>query len=130
MESVGVLVDNRLKAHEEKVFAEIRAIQVRTSALESKAASCTETGGVSVQGNASKRACSAPGSSNLSTLSFCTVITGFPSRSRRKDIETYMRQRMAEHEEWSSYEPFAPNIRGSVALIKMKSMGAVYRFVR
>ena len=107
---------------------EIQAPKDRTSDLESKITS----GPTSVHGNASKRPRSHPPSSpqsHTSTKSACAVITGFPKCYRKKDIEAFVNTKLQLQEDWKQYKAFAPNVRGTVGMIKMTTTQEVSKFI-
>ena len=128
MKQVGVLLDTRLEAHEAKIMNEIRALQERTKALEAKG---SNEEGVVTGAVAAKRARSeprtAPGKHELKPV---VVLTGFPFNSRKKELEEFVRNRLAEQEEWRNLIAFAPSVRSSVVMVKMRSRDEVFEFIR
>jgi hypothetical protein len=127
---IAKAVDEKLAAHEEKLCAEIRALQERTAALEGRPNLRVPSGMIpgAQPGNASKRARSAPAEGEERQDRPCAVITGFPVGTRRKDIEQFVNDKLKATEGWSHLKAFAPNIRGTVALIRMDEKEAVYEF--
>ena len=117
-EAISVVVDKKLAAHEEKMFAEIRALRDRTAALESRPRAKVSNPDV-VGGGAWKRARSEPTAGRDNQEQPCAVITGFPAGTRRKDIEEFANEKLKMMEHWSHLKAFAPNVRGTVAMVRM-----------
>ena len=117
-------VDERFKEHEERIFAQIKAVQDRASVLEAQMA-----GGAQAQGNAWKRYRSEPKSFGNKDETKCAVLTGFPKNLRKSDIETFVKNQLAATEQWANLKCYAPNIRGTVCIIKLESRSEVTKFV-
>ena len=128
MKQVGVLLDNRLEAHEAKIMTEIRALQKRTEALETKCASDE----ASVAGTANaKRARSEPWPAPVKhELKPVVVLTGFPFNSRKQELESFVKSKLKDMEQWSHLTPFAPGVRASSVLVKVRSRDEVFEFIQ
>ena len=127
-EVVQSTIDLRLNEHEERLMAEIRALKDRTSTLETKMAEEPKV----PSGNAWKRPRSEPpggGKSQHTQDSQTAVLTGFPKNSRKKDIEEFLKQKLSGREEWKGYKGYAPNVRGTVGMIKMNTKPEVNKFI-
>jgi hypothetical protein len=107
---------------------DIQKLQVRTSALEDLVSG--PSANANGQGTAAKRFRSAPASSDHRKERSCAVVTGCPPATRRKDIQEFVNRKLKESEEWKHLESFAPNVRGTVALVRMSSVDAVHSFAR
>ena len=57
------------------------------------------------------------------------VLARFPWDSRKKDIEAWVKEELAARPEWADLVGFAPGVRSSQALIKIKSQEDVWDFV-
>ena len=121
---VGKMVDQRLEAHHANIMKEIQELRARTEALEG--------GGQGPKAaNASKRARSEPrGRAEKHEVQPVVVLTGFPRNSRRAEIVKFVKEKLAEHPEWSELETFTPNIRSSIAMVKVNSKDEVFEFAR
>ena len=128
MQSVGKLIDQKLEAHEEKVMREIRALQARTETL--------EKGGIGDQAQAAgpaaaKRARSEPRTvSQKHELKPLVVLTGFPFNSRKQELEGFIRTQLDQREEWKHLIAFAPGVRASAVMIKVKSKDEMFDFIQ
>ena len=102
----------------------IQELRSRTEALE-------KNGSIQVQGCAAKRARSEPrvhvGQHEMKPV---VVLAGFPEKARKKDIEAFMKDQLKTREEWKDLVAFAPNIRSSIAMIKVESKDEVFDFIR
>lgn len=81
-------------------------------------------------GNASVRSASAPASAQRSDGKAVVVLKGFPHGSRKQEIEGYMKEALQARDDWRELHAFAPNVRSSIALIKMESEHEVKQFIR
>ena len=128
MQQVGNLIDKRLEAHEEKVMGELRALQARTEALEKgRSAVVLSSAGPAAAKRARSEPRPGPQKHELKPL---VVLTGFPFNSRKKDVEAFVTAQLAGHEEWEHLTPFAPAVRTSVGMIKMRSKEEVFDFIQ
>ena len=127
---VNTAVDTKIKEHEDKMIKQITAIQERTAKLEEQMANQQKQ---DLQGTASKRPRSTPVSvsraSHSSSGDPIAVLTGFPKNSRKKDIENFVKAELQTREEWKRLKGFAPNVRGTIAMIKMSTTGEVSKFI-
>ena len=129
MKQVGVLLDSRLEAHEAKLMAEIRLLQKRTEALESKGPRLE--GGMATGAATAKRARSEPRNVvQRHELKPVVVLTGFPPNSRKKELEEFTKTQLEQKDEWKHLVPFAPNVRSSTVMIKVSSRDEVFDFIR
>ena len=128
MKQVGALLDSRLAAHEAKLMGEIQALQKRTHALESaKKAEEPTTAGTA----AAKRARSEPRTAVAKhELNPLVVLAGFPLNSRKKELEAFVGESLKQRDEWKHLVPFAPSVRSSNVLIKMRSRDEVFEFIQ
>ena len=128
MNQVGVLLDRRLEAHEAKLLGQIQALQKRTEALEAKG---VNEEGTTAGAAAAKRARSEPRTvAAKHELKPVVVLTGFPFNSRKKDLEAFVGGKLKEREDWKHLGAFAPSVRSSVVMVKMRSMDEVFDFIR
>ena len=128
MQQVGPLIDKRLEAHEEKIMKEIHALQARADALEKHPPGDARPASGPA---AAKRARSEPRTaSQKHELKPVVVLTGFPFNSRKQELEGFVKEKLAEQEEWSHLSPFAPGVRASVVIVKVTSKEEVFEFIR
>lgn len=76
------------------------------------------------------RSSSAPASTKHTHAKPVIVLKGFPTGSRKKEIESFMKDMLALREEWKDLTAFAPNVRSSIALIRVDSNQEVRDFIR
>ena len=57
------------------------------------------------------------------------VLTGFPQNSRRAHIVEFVKGRLKELDEWAMLTAFAPNLCGTIGMIKMNSSSQVFDFI-
>ncbi|CAK0800469.1 unnamed protein product [Prorocentrum cordatum] len=133
LEKVGTLinetVDKRLKDHEEKIMKELQTLKTRTEALENMSRVDNSTG--ASWGGGSKRARSEPPQHSRAQHETkpVVVLTGFPANSRKADIESFLKCELGKVEEWKGLHVFAPNVRSTVAMVRVHSKDAVFDFI-
>ena len=123
---VEVAVTNALKPLDErlqKCETVMSSFEERLKSLEQAQPCVHET----VGGSAIKRARSAPGQKSQQKV---VVLCGFPKLSRKPEVEGFVKECLSHKPEWTSLESFAPNVRGSIAFVKVASDDAVKSFIR
>ena len=128
MQQVGNLIDKKLEAHDAKAMKEIQALQARAEAL--------EKGGTGAQAQmigpaAAKRARSEPRTATQKhELRPMVVLTGLPFNSRKQEMEAFVKAQLAQREEWKHFIAFAPAVRTSSVIVKVKSKDDVFEFIQ
>ena len=68
------------------------------------------------EGTAAKRARSVlPNISGVKSVVLC----GFPRLSRKPDVEEFVKERLKQKAEWAKFDAFAPNVRGTIVIVKI-----------
>ena len=123
---VEAAVANALKPLDErlqKCEAVMGSFEDRLKSLEKAQHVVSESDG----GSASKRARSAP---VHKTHQKVVVLCGFPKLSRKPEVEAFVEQCLTHKPEWTSLEFFAPNVRGSIAFVKVASDDVAKKFIQ
>ena len=127
MHQVGALIDKRLDADEEKIMKEIRSLQARTDALEKTSAfEESQAPGPAAAKRARSEPRTAPPKHELKPV---VVLTGFPFNSRKQELEGFVKAQLAGQEAWGHLMPFAPYVRSSVVMVRVKSKEEMFEFI-
>jgi hypothetical protein len=120
-ELIDKKLDERFKSHEENVMKQIRDLSNRLNLIE------TEVGGSRAEGNAPKRARSAP--VRATPLKPSAILCGFPKNSRKKELETFVKGELTKLPRWSSVDAFAPSVKSSVVIVKLSAQDEIHKFI-
>eukprot|EP00969_Alexandrium_andersonii_P089400 3946187-Alexandrium_andersonii.AAC.1 len=129
---------SNLKAVQEQQQSDMKELSTRVDGLVSRlervesASAGLEPAAI---GSAAKRARSAPhaaqeprGSGDTSRKP-CVVLCGFPKATKKKEIEEWAEQQLQHRSEWRDLKAFAPNVRGTIGLIRMETKQDVLSFI-